>query len=176
MRDDVAGEATLRAGVNRRAYVGGEVFRDAAGFDRLPSRIGVLTEGRFVFTCASCDGTAATLRTIQESGPIDFGLGPNGAPLILTVDAPARLLDFINVSSGPLTPDVANLLIGPDSVDPLKLRAIEWDLAVFCCRGCDVNYCRSCWTTWVEFADDYPGFYDSTRGRCPRGHEQMLDD
>lgn len=41
------------------------------------------------------------------------------------------------------------------------------------CATCDVNYCRDHWETELEFDD---GFYDFTRGVCPRGHERVLTD
>jgi len=36
-----------------------------------------------------------------------------------------------------------------------------------------LNYCRADWRTYVLFDE---GRYDSTLGRCPRGHEHMIDD
>jgi hypothetical protein len=28
----------------------------------------------------------------------------------------------------------------------------------------------------VTYADDYPGWYEDTRGRCPEGHVRVMDD
>jgi hypothetical protein len=41
------------------------------------------------------------------------------------------------------------------------------------CPTCDVNYCAAHWDKFDEFDD---GFYDCTRGTCPRGHRRMLAD
>lgn len=54
------------------------------------------------------------------------------------------------------------------------LYALDPDFFGFICRRCTAAYCRACWR------DVYPTFdqgqYDETRGTCPRGHEQMLQD
>ena len=57
--------------------------------------------------------------------------------------------------------------------DPATLRRIDWELAPFYCPDCAQNYCRADWRTYVLFDE---GFYDCTMGRCPCGHEHMIDD
>jgi len=41
------------------------------------------------------------------------------------------------------------------------------------CLQCERAYCKDHWVMSLEFDD---GFYDCTRGSCPAGHEQLLDD
>jgi hypothetical protein len=48
-----------------------------------------------------------------------------------------------------------------------------WELTPFYCPDCGLNYCHRDWDTYVLFDE---GFYDCTKGRCPEGHEHMLDD
>jgi hypothetical protein len=71
------------------------------------------------------------------------------------------------------TLDAVQALINEGPVDPIALRQVDWELAPFCCPDCELNYCSKDWHTWV-LVDD--GFYDCTIGRCPNGHEQMVDD
>ena len=42
------------------------------------------------------------------------------------------------------------------------------------CRTCSRTYLREHWTVWNAFDDD--GWHDSIRGRCPEGHERMIED
>jgi hypothetical protein len=57
--------------------------------------------------------------------------------------------------------------------DPAALRRIDWELAPFYCPDCGQNYCRADWHAAVRLDD---GFCDYTIGRCPHGHEHMIDD
>ena len=58
--------------------------------------------------------------------------------------------------------------------DLTLLHAMDPDFFGFVCRRCGAAYCRKCWTNVYPTFDD--GYYDETRGTCPRGHEQMLQD
>ncbi|MDQ3821347.1 MAG: hypothetical protein M3362_27210 [Acidobacteriota bacterium] len=51
------------------------------------------------------------------------------------------------------------------------------EIASFFCPTCNLCYCGEHWVHWDVF-DDEDGFFwhDSIRGRCPRGHERMLED
>ena len=57
--------------------------------------------------------------------------------------------------------------------DPAALRRVDWELAPFYCPDCAQNYCRADWRSYVLFDE---GSCDCTMGRCPRGHEHMVDD
>jgi hypothetical protein len=48
------------------------------------------------------------------------------------------------------------------------------DVTAFHCRACQRSFCERCWSVGEAEYDD--GFYDRTRGCCPHGHEQTLDD
>jgi hypothetical protein len=59
--------------------------------------------------------------------------------------------------------------------EPLAALADEeQDLFGFVCGECGVAYCGRCWDIGPPLFDE--GFYDCTRGTCPKGHEQTLDD
>jgi hypothetical protein len=58
--------------------------------------------------------------------------------------------------------------------DLLELHGLDSDAFGFICRTCGCAYCINCWENVRETFDE--GFHDDTRGRCPKGHEQMLRD
>jgi hypothetical protein len=136
------------------------------------TRHGARVDGRFTFTCASCGGVAATLAILLEDREVDGGALPGGERLRWRPQPPSYRLEFVNVTTGGASTGLVALL-SDDVVDPLVLRGLDWELAGFCCDSCELNYCAKCWSTWVEFDE---GFFDCMRGRCPQGHEQMLDD
>ena len=59
--------------------------------------------------------------------------------------------------------------------DAAALHAIDPELAPFFCPECAVTYCGGHWHRWDVF-DPETGFHDQIRGRCPNGHERMLED
>lgn len=140
------------------------------------SRLGALTDDRFVFHCAACGDVAATIQVLTYR-PADDENAIAGDELRPRPEGrPKFVLRFVNTNSGDLGRSLEELLVGTSTVDPMGIREVDWELAAYCCRGCDLNYCYSCWSPWVEYADDHPGWYECTRGRCPRGHVQKLDD
>ena len=60
--------------------------------------------------------------------------------------------------------------------DPAALHALDPELVPFYCPACGACYCGDHWVRWDVFDDDFPGWRDSIRGRCPRGHERLLED
>ena len=60
------------------------------------------------------------------------------------------------------------------SADFASARGADADFVAFHCRGCNRSYCDRCWRIGPPEFDD--GFYDCTRGTCPEGHEQTVDD
>lgn len=138
-----------------------------------PGRLGMLVDGRFVFTCASCGRVAATLAVHEAGAQIDGGPLPDHGRLTWSPGGPSFVLDFLGIVSGLLPAELIGMLIGAESADPLEIARIDGDLGGFCCRACERNYCADCWSAWIEFDES---FYDCTRGQCPRGHVQTLDD
>jgi hypothetical protein len=60
--------------------------------------------------------------------------------------------------------------------DPQALFALDPEFAPFYCPDCGACYCAAHWATWDVFDDDMEAWRDSIRGRCPHGHERMLED
>ncbi len=56
----------------------------------------------------------------------------------------------------------------------LRVYEVDRELAPFYCPQCDASFCGEHWHTWDVFDDE--GFHDQIRGRCPLGHERMLED
>ena len=56
---------------------------------------------------------------------------------------------------------------------PRRAAADGLGAGTFYCLDCAQNYCCADWRTYVLFDD---GFYGCTMGRCPRGHEHMIDE
>lgn len=137
------------------------------------SRLGVKTGGQFVFRCASCGGVAAALAIINDDREVDGGPMPGGGRLSWKPGAPSYRLDFINVNTGQASTELTTIA-DAKVIDPLDVSRFHWELAAFCCHSCGLNYCPKCWETQVEFDEDF--YYDCTRGRCPQGHAQKLDD
>lgn len=44
------------------------------------------------------------------------------------------------------------------------------------CYQCNLVYCHEHYKTYVIYAHDYPGWYESTEGTCPQGHIRSIDD
>lgn len=61
--------------------------------------------------------------------------------------------------------------------DAAALHEFDPEVASFYCPDCRACYCGDHWASRNVF-DDEDGFtwHDSIRGRCPRGHERMLED
>ena len=62
--------------------------------------------------------------------------------------------------------------------DAQALYEFDLEIASFYCPGCRACYCGDHWVRWNVFDDDEEGFtwHDSIRGRCPSGHQRMLED
>ena len=63
-----------------------------------------------------------------------------------------------------------------DMRDAKALYALDLEYAPFFCPRCNAVYCGAHWVKWDVFDDDNPRYHDSVRGRCPSGHERMLED
>ena len=60
--------------------------------------------------------------------------------------------------------------------DVPALFALEQELTPFYCPTCDASYCSDHWDWWVVWDEEWTIWRDSVRGRCPKGHERMLED
>jgi len=138
------------------------------------SRFGDRTAyGAASFRCAECGEMAGVVRVARAGATVDMG-PPFGRQAAtgdgLVVD---YFLGTAWHAAGPEVLDSVQALIDAGSADPITLRHVTWELAPFYCPDCQLNYCAKDWHTWVVNDD---GFYDCTRGLCPKGHEHMVDD
>ena len=111
--------------------------------------------------CARCGGIAAAFSLVRpESSARQHGLQRNG---------------FIGqVTKFGALDELHHLLEKIRSSDYVAVRRIDMDFVAFHCRECNRSYCERCWRIGPPEFDE--GFYDLTRGVCPEGHEQIVDD
>jgi hypothetical protein len=130
------------------------------------------------FTCSSCGGIAAKVELVDGALPLNVSAASRGEQMLITFgrEELRMRLTWLGVASGPVSPEVAQLLSSDEELDPLILSTFDWELGAFCCRQCKTNYCAKCWRTRPIFAEDYPGWHGETRGTCPEGHDQRLED
>ena len=115
---------------------------------------------RASFRCVLCG---------REAGSIELFGSPGEAEI--------RRVSFTSVLTRRITPDVyrevrAALRTGL----PGPVFEVDPEFVPCFCPMCDASYCADHWTRWDVFDEDMPAWHDSIRGRCPRGHERMLED
>jgi hypothetical protein len=121
-------------------------------------------------SCDSCGEPAATLRYIPR-GLTHPSAGPaSQSSNRLVVDG------FLGTLTAVVSrrPDRVSRAVA--EADPEALWGIDDLWAPFYCPECRKSFCEGHWTTEVVFADDSPGWYEHTSGRCPHGHRRLLDD
>jgi hypothetical protein len=125
----------------------------------------VTREDQFTICCSACGKPAATIGFTPEA-QLGLTLGRSG--FLGSVSAAVLGREDITPE---LFSRVRNLAKDGDFA---ALAGIDRDFFGFICVRCTAPYCGDCWKdVYVTFDD---GFYDETRGTCPQGHEQMLDD
>jgi hypothetical protein len=134
------------------------------------------------FTCDRCGSESCVVTLLPPFGrdpqappPASPGSSPGESPLFqdtirLSIDGPVKLTHTFLPG---MTVDIAAIEAALRQRDPVALYAVDREYAPFWCRACGRGYCRACWVVWVDYDD---GFYDCTRGRCPDGHERIMDD
>lgn len=113
------------------------------------------------FACASC-GQAAGL--VQLFGPASAGE--------ITRDS------FTSRSTYRVSPEnFERLRTIINAGDAQALYEYDLEVASFYCPDCPACYCGDHWARWNVFDDeDDFDWHDSVRGRCPTGHQRMLED
>jgi hypothetical protein len=122
------------------------------------------------FPCAACDGVAATVHYLPkgEMHP-HSGFPSKGNDRLMVQGFLGQLEEVIPKGS-------MKVWTAVQQADPAALWKIHPLWAPFYCSDCGKSYCQAHWTTQTHFDDDYRGWYDYTSGRCPEGHERILDD
>lgn len=124
------------------------------------------------FYCSECGKAASTVRFVpseRQDPRIDANRDLTKSPL-----------PGISITGGPVP--IAINVVGdwaPAAIEALRnqdaaaLYAVNNEFAPFWCRTCEKSYCADHWVT-LDLYDE--GFFDYTRGTCPKGHQQMLMD
>jgi hypothetical protein len=122
------------------------------------------------FPCAICGEQAGAVAFVPKgvSHPQTAPMGP--ATNRIAVEGVTGALSQV-ISRHPRR--VASAV---EAADARALWQIDPLWAPFYCPDCGCSYCSQHWSTEVVFADDYPGWYEHTTGRCPEGHTRLLDD
>jgi hypothetical protein len=110
------------------------------------------------FECSRCGQWAGT---VQLCGPPD---DPHLVRSSFTSHLTARL-DADKFDA------MRTLIAGGDAAG---LHAADLEYAPFFCPKCAASYCGAHWQQWDIFDDE--GWHDMVRGRCPEGHERLLED
>src|SRR5262245_34468436 len=118
---------------------------------------------RLTVSCHKCGKVSVTIALIEQRGRLAIQLsGFIGIVTLMEIDQKAVHRGLFNK---------IRMLI---QTDLLELHRLDYDAFGFICRKCGCTYCIDCWENVHETFDE--GFHDDTRGRCPKGHEQMLMD
>ena len=125
------------------------------------------------FQCDRCGRLASTISLLPAGVPDPQARGEDHwypSPIRISIDGP---IHSTHAGPEPGHPGVQRLARAISAGDPAILYDLDIELAPFWCPSCALIYCGSCLSIWVEYDE---GFYDDTRGRCPAGHERILDD
>lgn len=110
------------------------------------------------FTCSECSKPAGKLK-----------LEGKGAAARLVVSS------FTGRVESQVRPEALSAVESALSEGDIQtLFEIDLEYAPFYCLSCNRCYCDEHWAFWDVFEED--GWFDATRGVCPRGHERMLSD
>ena len=114
-----------------------------------------MTDVRRDYDCAACGAHAAVIVVSGSEVRREAHTGVMYRPV--TAEQRAAILDVLD--------------------DPAALLAIDLELVPFWCPECAATYCADHWQREMVFEHDpLPAWLDEIRGRCPHGHERMLED
>ena len=92
-------------------------------------------------------------------------------------DANLRRVTFTGVLTQPVSGSAyRRMQTALDAGSPRLVYGQDPEFAPFYCPTCDATYCGDHWIRWDVFDQDPPNWHDSIRGRCPEGHERLLED
>ena len=115
---------------------------------------------RAIFTCSVCGGQVGAVDVRSSEGLTRIRRASFTSVLTREIDAPGLPRLHAAVAAG----------------DAAAVFAVDPELAPFYCPECDASYCGDHWERWDVFDEELPAWHESIRGRCPRGHERMLED
>jgi hypothetical protein len=118
---------------------------------------------RLTVTCHKCGKVSAAIELIEQT-----------RRLALRVSGFIGIVTSMEIAQKAVDRELFNKIRMLIRTDLLELHRLDSDAFGFICRKCGFAYCIDCWENVHETFDE--GFHDDTRGRCPEGHEQMLQD
>ena len=115
----------------------------------------------YSFACANCNHEAGLIKFYQTES----------AGKIIRESFTSRITYRVEAEDCESIRDI--VLAG----DIQALYEFNLEVTSFYCPHCRACYCGEHWVHWDVF-DDEEGFFwhDSIHGRCPLGHERMLED
>ena len=129
--------------------------------------------GAASFRFAKCGELAGIVRVARAGTTVDMG-PPLGRQ---AEDRDGLVVDYFLgtawLAAGRAALDAVQAVIDAGTIDPVALCEVNPDLVPFYCPDCRLNYCSRDWDTYVLIDE---GIYEGTMGRCPHGHEHMVDD
>src|SRR5262245_1945887 len=129
----------------------------ALGGGKKPERAAAAEAG---FACSLCANEAGRVRLFGDASAAEL-----------------RRDSFTSaMSCGVAAAQFERLRAAIASRDARALHALDLEYAPFFCPQCGAVYCGAHWVRWDVFDGDDPSHHDSIRGRCPKGHERMLED
>jgi hypothetical protein len=117
----------------------------------------------FSIVCHKCGRTAAEFSLTKHSGRSE-----------IIVTGFLGTVTTRGIGNDPVDEKLFGTLRILAETDVPALHALDPDIFGFICQRCGYAYCVNCWKYIHATSDE--GFYDATRGVCPQGHEQMLQD
>jgi hypothetical protein len=130
--------------------------------------------------CALCGALAMRVVTTATGDPIGLvgEVAGERTPFLAPADGVAT------VAGGASRWAAASLVDGGLAAVEAGLRArdvpgllrLDPEIVPLFCSTCGLAYCTAHWTLWDEFDPDDPGWYDETRGRCPKDHVRRVYD
>jgi hypothetical protein len=119
---------------------------------------GASVEARFA--CTVCGAEAGVIRVHEQGGRTEI-----------------RRESWPGVLIVPRTRDaVVPLEAALAARDVRAVFELDFELTPFYCPTCDAVYCAEHWDWRDVWDDEWTSWRDSVRGRCPNGHERMLED
>ncbi|TSD94453.1 hypothetical protein FOS14_20775 [Skermania sp. ID1734] len=111
------------------------------------------------FLCSLCGAAAGDIEIDTVEGP--------GTVVRHSFTRPVRLMLA--------APGAGRLRTALGDRDSATVFALDPELAPWFCPMCRQDYCAAHWERWDVFDGDSDRSHDSIRGRCPQGHERMLE-
>jgi hypothetical protein len=118
---------------------------------------------RLTVGCHKCGKVSASVALVEQSGR-----------LALEVTEFIGVCEFYEIAQKAVDRELFNKIVMLVRTDLMELHRLDHDAFGFVCRKCGCAYCIECWQSVYNVFDE--GFLEEIRGRCPEGHEQMIQD